>query len=74
MELMCRVKRQPVVALSTAEAEFMAASSQAMVQEVIYVRRLLEKLGFPQTDPTPFSRITPRASSGQVELSGAQTE
>jgi superfamily II DNA/RNA helicase len=24
-----------------------------MVQEVIYSRRLLEKLGFPQTDPTP---------------------
>ena len=44
-------KRQPVVALSTAEAEFIAASS--MVQEVIYARRLLEKLGFPQTDPTP---------------------
>ena len=44
-------KRQPVVALSTAEAEFISASS--MVQEVIYARRLLEKLGFPQTDPTP---------------------
>ena len=44
-------KRQPVVALSTAEAEFIAASS--MVQEVIYARRLLEKLGFPQADPTP---------------------
>jgi hypothetical protein len=44
-------KRQPVVALSTAEAEFIAASS--MVQEVIYARRLLERLGFPQTDPTP---------------------
>lgn len=43
-------KRQSVVALSTAEAEFIAASS--MVQEVIYARRLLEKLGFPQTDPT----------------------
>ncbi len=44
-------KRQPVVALSTAEAEFIAVSS--MVQEVIYFRRLLEKLGFEQTDPTP---------------------
>ncbi len=43
-------KRQAVVALSTAEAEFIAASS--MVQEVIYARRLLEKLGFPQSDPT----------------------
>jgi hypothetical protein len=38
--------RQSVVALSSAEAEFMAAS--ALVQEVIYARRLLENLGFPQ--------------------------
>jgi len=44
-------KRQSVVALSTAEAEFVAASS--LVQEVIYVRRLLTRLGFPQSDPTP---------------------
>jgi hypothetical protein len=43
-------KRQPVVALSTAEAEFIAASS--MVQEVIYACRLLERLGFPQAGPT----------------------
>ena len=43
-------KRQSVVALSSAEAEFVAASS--MVQEVIYARRLLEKLGFPQPEPT----------------------
>ena len=39
-------KRQNVVALSSAEAEFMAASS--LVQEVIYIRRLLTNLGFPQ--------------------------
>ena len=43
-------KRQSVVALSSAEAEFMAAS--ALVQEVIYARRLLENLGFPQKGPT----------------------
>ena len=39
-------KRQNVVALSSAEAEFMAASS--LVQEAIYKRRLLTNLGFPQ--------------------------
>jgi hypothetical protein len=39
-------KRQNVVALSSAEAEFMAASS--LVQEVMYIRRLLTNLGFPQ--------------------------
>ena len=43
-------KLQTVVALSTAEAEFVAASS--MVQEVIYARKLLDNLGFPQTAPT----------------------
>ena len=43
-------KRQSVVALSSAEAEFMAAS--ALVQEVIFARRLLENLGFPQPGPT----------------------
>jgi hypothetical protein len=43
-------KRQSVVALSTAEAEFIAASS--MIQEVIYARRLLDNLGFPQSGPT----------------------
>jgi hypothetical protein len=44
-------KRQSVTALSSAEAEFISASS--MVQEVIYIRRLLENLGFPQNAPTP---------------------
>jgi hypothetical protein len=43
-------KLQTVVALSTAEAEFVAASS--MVQEVIYARKFLDNLGFPQTVPT----------------------
>ena len=38
-----------MVALSSAEAEFISAS--AMVQEVIYIRKFLEKLGFPQKQP-----------------------
>ena len=46
-----RSKRQPVVALSTAEAEFISAS--AMVQEVIFLRKFLQNLGFPQNGPTP---------------------
>jgi hypothetical protein len=45
-----RSKRQPTVALSTAEAEYISAS--AMVQEVIYLRTFLTNLGFPQTEPT----------------------
>jgi hypothetical protein len=44
-------KRQNVVALSSAEAEFMAAS--ALVQEVIYIRKLLQRLGYTQSGPTP---------------------
>ena len=43
-------KRQSVVALSTAEAEFVAAST--MIQEVVYARHLLDRLSFPQPDPT----------------------
>ena len=43
-------KRQNVVALSSAEAEFMAASF--LIQEVIHIRKLLHNLGFPQESPT----------------------
>ena len=39
-------KRQSVIALSSAEAEFVAAST--LVQEITYCRKLLEALGFPQ--------------------------
>jgi hypothetical protein len=46
-----RSKRQPTIALSTAEAEFISAS--ALVQEVIYLRKFMGNLGFPQTAPTP---------------------
>ena len=51
MAISWKSKRQPIVALSTAEAEFAAASS--LVQEVIYVRKFLASLGFPQSLPTP---------------------
>ena len=46
-----RSKRQSSVALSTAEAEFVAVS--VLVQEVISIRKLLHFLGFPQLAPTP---------------------
>ncbi len=60
-----RSKRQPVVALSTAEAQFIAASS--MVQEVMHARRLLENSGSSRQIRLLFSKITSRASSGLVE-------
>ena len=43
-------KRQSVVALSSAEAEYVSGSM--MVQEVLYLRKILTNLGFPQTQPT----------------------
>ena len=44
------VQRQSVVALSSAEAEFIAVS--AMVQEVRNIRNFLENFGFRQMHPT----------------------
>ena len=42
-------KRQQPVAMSTAEAEFVAVSS---CREILYLWRLLNELGFPQQSPT----------------------
>ena len=49
-EVSWKSKRQSVVVLSSAEAEFIAVS--AMVQEVIYLRKFLGNLGFQQKHPT----------------------
>ena len=46
-------KQQATIALSSCEAEIMAASQAA--QEVIYIRRLLTELGFEPSGPTPTS-------------------
>lgn len=43
-------KLQQTVALSSMESEYMAAT--AAVQEAVYLRRLLEEMGFVQTGPT----------------------
>ena len=43
-------KRQPTVALSTVEAEYMASSNAT--KEAIWLRVLLEDMGFPQTTAT----------------------
>ena len=42
----CSSKKQPVVALSSTEAEYIAAS--ATTQEVLWMKQLLEELGFRQ--------------------------
>ena len=43
-------KKQPTLALSTVEAEYMAASNAT--KEAIWLRTLLEDLGYPQTKAT----------------------
>jgi len=43
-------KRQPIVALSSSEAEFYAVSLAAC--EIEYLRKMLDGLGFPQKGPT----------------------
>ena len=46
-----RSKLQKTISLSTAEAEYYAASEIAI--EIIYLRNLLSNMGFPQGDDTP---------------------
>ena len=48
---MWKSKMQKTTALSTAEAECYAASTAA--SEVLYLRKLLKRMGFVQASPTP---------------------
>ena len=43
-------KLQPSVTLSSAEAEYMGLADEA--QEIVYLRKLLEEIGFPQVGAT----------------------
>ena len=43
-------KYQPTIALSSTEAEFVAATATG--KAILYVRSILEELGLPQTDAT----------------------
>ena len=57
-------KRQTIIALSTAEAEFVAASSNdsgdhLLNDRIIYDRRLLKNLGFPPPGPTKIYEDNP---------------
>jgi hypothetical protein len=49
--IMWKSKMQKTTALSTAEAEYYSASTAG--SEVLYLRKLLERMGFAQTSPTP---------------------
>ena len=49
--ILWRSKLQKTTALSTAEAEYYSASTAAT--EVLYLRNLLERMGFAQPQPTP---------------------
>ena len=46
-----RSKMQKTIALSTAEAEYYAASEMGI--EIMYLRNLLRNMGFPQDPDTP---------------------
>eukprot|EP00965_Chrysotila_dentata_P136961 4530061-Pleurochrysis_carterae.AAC.1 len=46
-------KKQPTVALSSCEAEIVAASEAT--KEAVYLRTLFEELGLPPQEPTPLS-------------------
>ena len=48
--IMWKSKMQKTTALSTAEAEYYSASTAA--SEVLYLRKLLEHMGFVQASPT----------------------
>jgi len=43
-------KKQPIVAMSTAEAEYISASDCGL--ETVWLRRIADDLGFPQSTPT----------------------
>eukprot|EP00965_Chrysotila_dentata_P093616 3093536-Pleurochrysis_carterae.AAC.1 len=47
------LKKQPTVALSSCEAEIVAASEAT--KEAVYLRSLFAELGLPQPEPTPLS-------------------
>jgi hypothetical protein len=49
--ILWRSKMQKTTALSTAEAEYYSASTAAT--EVLYIRNLLDSMGFAQASPTP---------------------
>jgi hypothetical protein len=44
-------RKQPCTATSTTESEYVAASLTS--KEIVWARRLLHDLGFPQSNPTP---------------------
>ncbi len=49
--IMWKYKMQKTTALSTAEAEYYAALTAG--SEALYLRKLLERIGFAQASPTP---------------------
>ena len=55
-------KRQGCIAMSSTEAEIIAASACSV--ELVHFRHLLEEMGLPQTEPT----VLKVDNSGAVEL------
>ena len=59
-----RSKKQQTIALSSAEAEYMAVSDFA--KEIIYLRLLLANLGFTQDGPTHVYEDNTHALNGEA--------
>ena len=55
-------KKQPTVALSTTEAEYLSLS--AGLQEALWLRQLLDELGYAQSEPT----VMHQDNTGCIEL------
>ena len=58
-----KTKKQPVIALSSTKAEYIALCSAT--QEAVWLRRLLESIGFAQQEPT----TTYEDNQGAIALS-----
>jgi hypothetical protein len=70
---MWRSKMQETTALPTAEAEYYSASSAGV--DVLYLRNLLQRLGFAQGEPTQvFEDKTACIEWGNSVLGGRMSE
>ncbi|KAH9726136.1 hypothetical protein KPL70_008141 [Citrus sinensis] len=61
-------KKQPIVTLSTCEAEYVAATSS--VCHAIWLRNLLKELGLPQEEPTDHPERFLSQSNSEIDVRG----
>ena len=70
-QIMWKSKMQKTTALSTAEVEYYTASTTG--SEVLYLSKLLERMGFAQASPTPvYEDNTACIEWGSVVIGGRE--